>query len=91
MDVFNKLIRRYKYLQRPFEETLKNIVQFINKWQSQENSKLAKATGYFITTQLANPIVIKVLLKEHLVKDGKEKGRCSLSCVVTLTPFLYLA
>ncbi|KAI8093523.1 armadillo-type protein [Halteromyces radiatus] len=70
VDVFNKLIRRYKYLQRPFEETLKNILQFINKWQVDENSKLAKATGYFITTQLANPIVFKVLLKDYLVKDG---------------------
>jgi hypothetical protein len=71
VDVFNKLIRRYKYLQRPFEETLKNILQFINKWQADENSKLAKATGYFITTQLANPVVFKVLLKDYLVKDGK--------------------
>ncbi|KAI8331702.1 armadillo-type protein [Chlamydoabsidia padenii] len=74
VDVFNKLIRRYKYLQRPFEETLKNILQFINKWQSEENSKLAKATGYFITTQLANPVVLKVLLKDYLVKDGHSLG-----------------
>ncbi|KAI8338995.1 armadillo-type protein [Chlamydoabsidia padenii] len=74
VDVFNKLIRHYKYLQRPFEETLKNIIQFINKWQSDENNKLAKAAGYFITTQMANPIVLKVLLKEHLVKDGHSLG-----------------
>ncbi|CAO3594049.1 unnamed protein product [Absidia cylindrospora] len=74
VDVFNKLIRRYKYLQRPFEETLKNILQFINKWQLDENSKLAKATGYFITSQLANPIAFKVLLKDHLVKNGHSLG-----------------
>lgn len=71
VEVFNKLIRRYKYLQRPFEETLKNILLFINKWQPDENSKLAKATGYFITIQLATPNVLKVLLKDYLVKDGK--------------------
>ncbi|ORZ24054.1 armadillo-type protein [Absidia repens] len=74
VDVFNKLIRHYKYLQRPFEETLKNILQFINKWPSDENSNLAKATGYFITTQLANPVAFKVLLKDHLVKDGHSLG-----------------
>ncbi|KAI8073210.1 armadillo-type protein [Gongronella butleri] len=70
VDVFNKLIRRYKYLQRPLEETLKNILLFINKWTEQENTKLATATGFFITTQLVNPAALKVLLKDYLVKDG---------------------
>ncbi|ORX55793.1 ARM repeat-containing protein [Hesseltinella vesiculosa] len=70
VDVFNKLIRRYKYLQRPLEETLKNILLFINKWTPEENSKLAKATAYFITTQLVPPTVLKVVSKDYLVKDG---------------------
>ncbi|KAG0175567.1 hypothetical protein DFQ28_008854 [Apophysomyces sp. BC1034] len=70
VDVFNKLIRRHKYLQRSLEDTLKNIMQFINKWQATDDSKLAKATGYFITAQLANISLLKVLLKDYLVKDG---------------------
>ncbi|GAA5807874.1 hypothetical protein MFLAVUS_001254 [Mucor flavus] len=70
VDVFNKLIRRYKYLQRIFGETLQNILQFINKWQPEENSKLAKSTGFFICMQLVPSSVLKVLLKDYLVKDG---------------------
>ncbi|KAI9312573.1 armadillo-type protein [Dichotomocladium elegans] len=70
VGVFNKLIRRYKYLQRSLEDTLKHILQFINKWKSAENSKLAIATGYFITSQLVSMSVLKVLLKDYLVKDG---------------------
>lgn len=71
VEVFNKLIRRYKYLQRSFEETLQNILQYINKWTPEENNKLATAVGFFITSQLASLSVLKTLLKDYLVKDGK--------------------
>ncbi|KAI7860612.1 armadillo-type protein [Circinella umbellata] len=70
VNVLNKLIRRYKYLQRSLEDTLKHVLQFINKWQSAETSKLAMATGYIITSQLTSVSVLKVLLKDYLVKDG---------------------
>ncbi|KAI8148699.1 armadillo-type protein [Fennellomyces sp. T-0311] len=70
VNVFNKVIRRYKYLQRSLEDTLKHVLQFINKWSSVENNKLAMATGYIITSQLTSVSVLKVLLKDYLVKDG---------------------
>ncbi|KAI9479491.1 armadillo-type protein [Zychaea mexicana] len=70
VNVFNKVIRRYKYLQRSLEDTLKHVLQFINKWQFAENNKLAMATGYIITSQLTNVSILKVLLKDYLVKDG---------------------
>ncbi|KAI8368259.1 armadillo-type protein [Radiomyces spectabilis] len=69
-DVFSKLIRRYKYLQRPFEETLKNILQYINKWQPVENNNLAIAVGCFIINGLITPSILKVIFKDYLVKDG---------------------
>ncbi|CAG8529394.1 eukaryotic translation initiation factor 5C [Gigaspora rosea] len=71
VDVFNKLIgRRYKYLQRSFEETIKNLLQYINKWRTDENNKLATAIGLFVSGQLININVLTVLFKEHLVKEG---------------------
>ncbi|KAI8643308.1 armadillo-type protein [Parasitella parasitica] len=70
IDVFSKLTRRYKYLQMIFGDTLKNILQFANKWQPEENSKLAKSTGFLISSQIVSPSVLKVLLKDYLVKDG---------------------
>lgn len=57
-------------MQRIFGETLQNILQFINKWQPEENSKLAKSTGFFICNQLVPSSVLKVLLQDYLVKDG---------------------
>uniref|UniRef100_A0A1D1XD49 Basic leucine zipper and W2 domain-containing protein 2 n=1 Tax=Anthurium amnicola TaxID=1678845 RepID=A0A1D1XD49_9ARAE len=70
VEVFNKLIRRYKYLQRSFEETIKNLLQYINKWGSKENNKLATAIGLFASGQMTNINVLTVLFKEHLVKEG---------------------
>lgn len=68
--MFAKLVRRYKYLQRSLEDTLRHVLQFINKWQATKVNKLAMATGYFITTQLTSLSVLKILLKDYLVKDG---------------------
>ncbi|RHZ75028.1 hypothetical protein Glove_218g4 [Diversispora epigaea] len=70
VDVFNKLIRRYKYLQRSFEDTVKNLLQYTNKWGSSDNNKLAMAIGLFTSTQMININVLTVLFKEHLVKEG---------------------
>ncbi|KAG0993726.1 hypothetical protein G6F28_006418 [Rhizopus arrhizus] len=70
VEVFNRLIRRYKYLQRILGETLQNILQYINKYQPEETSRLAKSTGFFICNQLISCSVLKVLLKDYLVKDG---------------------
>ncbi|KAI8988265.1 armadillo-type protein [Mycotypha africana] len=70
VDTFNKLIRRYKYLQRIFGETLQNILQFSNKWSSEENSKLAKATGFFVCQQIVPISVLKVLFQDYLIKEA---------------------
>lgn len=70
VEVFNKLIRRYKYLQRGFEETIKNVLQYINKWDAEKRSKLATALGLFMSAGLGHLGVLSVLFKEHLVKEG---------------------
>ncbi|CAG8460319.1 12939_t:CDS:2 [Ambispora leptoticha] len=70
VEVFNKLIRRYKYLQRSFEDTIKNLLQYVNKWGTEENNKLATAVGLFAAAQYVNINVLTVLFKEHLVKEG---------------------
>lgn len=71
VEVFDKLIRqRYKYLQRSFEDTIKNLLQYINKWRPEENYKLATAIGLFASGQMTNLNFLTVLFKEHLVKEG---------------------
>ncbi|CAG8468816.1 1482_t:CDS:2 [Paraglomus brasilianum] len=70
VEVFDKLIRRYRYLQHIFEDTLRNLLQYINKWSTEEINKLATAIGLLTSGGLANVNVLTVLFKEHLVKEG---------------------
>ncbi|ORY42133.1 hypothetical protein BCR35DRAFT_311290 [Leucosporidium creatinivorum] len=80
VDVFHKLMRRYKYLQKPFEETaLRGILQYTNKFSPIDQEKLAVATSQFVSTGLASANVLVSLKKDHLVKDG--------SAVTFLTTF----
>jgi hypothetical protein len=76
-------------LQRSFEETLQNILQYINKWTAEENNKLALAVGFFITSQLASVSVLKVLFKDYLVKDGKATNEFEMSITVFSTNIFF--
>ncbi|KAK4051371.1 hypothetical protein OIV83_002855 [Microbotryomycetes sp. JL201] len=75
VEVFNKLIRRqawkYKYLQKPFEESaLRDLLQFANKFALPDQEKLAAATALFVSTGLITSSVLLGLKKDHLTKDG---------------------
>ncbi|KAI5480165.1 hypothetical protein MNV49_001491 [Pseudohyphozyma bogoriensis] len=71
VDVFNKLMRRYKYLQKPFEESaVKGVLQYTNKFNEAERQKLAYATALFISTGLVSANVLVVFKKEHLIKEN---------------------
>lgn len=71
VEVFHKLIRRYKYLQKLFEENaLTGLLQYINKFEGPDMDKLAHALALFIATGLTSSNVLLTLQKEHLVKDG---------------------
>ncbi|SGY14332.1 BQ5605_C010g06144 [Microbotryum silenes-dioicae] len=71
VDVFNKLTRRYKYLQKGFEETaLPSILQYSNKFSQIDQEKLAVATALFVAVGLVSASVVLSLKKDHLVKDG---------------------
>lgn len=70
VEVFNKLIRRYKYLQKPFEESaLRDILQYANKFTPADQEKLAAATALFVATGLTTAGVLLVFKKDHLTKD----------------------
>lgn len=70
VGVFSKLIRKYRYLQKAFEETLKNTMEYVNKWSKNENTRLAMATGFLVVQQLAPMTTLNILFKDHLVKEG---------------------
>ncbi|KAJ4483426.1 hypothetical protein J3R30DRAFT_3655749 [Lentinula aciculospora] len=70
IEVLNKLIRRYKYLQKPLETTaLPGILQYIHRWSAAQKDKLAMATGLLMAQGLASASVLQSLTKEHLIKN----------------------
>ncbi|KAB5591063.1 40S ribosomal protein S5 [Ceratobasidium theobromae] len=72
VEVFNKLIRRYKYLQKPLEESaLPTLMQYMHRWPAAQKERVAIATGLMISQGLASAGCLQPLTKDQLVKDGK--------------------
>lgn len=69
-QVFVKLMRRYKYLEKMFFEEMKKVLIFIKGFNEAERTKLARMTALWIANNSVQPQVLTVLLNEHLVKDG---------------------
>lgn len=72
IDVLNKLIRRYKYLQKPLEESsLPALLQYVHRWPPAQKDKLAMTTGLLISQGLASAACLQSLTKDHLIKNGE--------------------
>ncbi|KAF7315743.1 W2 domain-containing protein [Mycena indigotica] len=71
VEVLNKLIRRYKYLQKPLEESsLPTLLQYVHRWSPAQKDKLAYTTGLLLSQGLANASCLQSLTKDHLIKDS---------------------
>ncbi|KAL5528364.1 hypothetical protein ACEPAF_7500 [Sanghuangporus sanghuang] len=70
IDVLNKLVRRYKYLQKPLEESsLPGLFQYCNRWPAEQREKFATAVGLIMAQGLSTAAPLQNLAKDHLVKD----------------------
>ena len=70
VTTIDKVIRRYKFLQKPLEEsTMRYLLQYITRFEPQQREKLAIATGLFIQQSLVAANVLTVLQKDALAKD----------------------
>lgn len=94
--MFFKLLRRYKYLQKVFEEELKKVVNFLKGFGQDERQRLATFTAVAILDGVtAKPSMLKVLTNEHLTRDGLSLQfitQVFQVCIVTITllPVLFL-
>ncbi|OLY81619.1 Basic leucine zipper and W2 domain-containing protein 1 [Smittium mucronatum] len=70
VNLILRLTRRYKYLEKIFSETSKGILEYINRYPEGDNNKLAAGYGLLIAEGLISADCIKILQKDHLVKDG---------------------
>ena len=71
VQIFVKLLRRYKYLQKVFEEEMRKLVNFLKGFSGDERRRLAIFTAVAILDGVtAKPTMLKVLVNEHLTRDG---------------------
>lgn len=71
VEVFKRVIQRYKYLQKPLEENfLPDLLGYLGKWEPSAREKLANATALFIIELQLSPKCLSSLSKDHVVKDG---------------------
>uniref|UniRef100_A0A3Q2VAW9 Basic leucine zipper and W2 domains 1a n=1 Tax=Haplochromis burtoni TaxID=8153 RepID=A0A3Q2VAW9_HAPBU len=69
-QVFNKLIRRYKYLEKGFEEEIKKLLLFLKGFTESERNKLAMLTGILLANGSISASILNSLFNENLVKEG---------------------
>ncbi|XP_063041075.1 eIF5-mimic protein 1 [Engraulis encrasicolus] len=69
-QVFHKLIRRYKYLEKAFEEEIKKLLLFLKAFSEAEQTKLAMLTGILLANCTLPPPIITSLFSDNLVKEG---------------------
>lgn len=87
LQVFFKLIRRYKYLEKPFQDELTKLILFLRGFQEEEREKLAITYGIILASGLGNAACLSSLFEDHLVKDG-EYGKFWLIVVLEKSPSL---
>ncbi|XP_061109997.1 eIF5-mimic protein 1 isoform X2 [Conger conger] len=69
-QVFSKLIRRYKYLEKAFEEEIKKLLLFLKAFSESERTKLAMLTGILLANGMLPPAILTSLFSDNIVKEG---------------------
>lgn len=69
-QVFVKLMRRYKYLEKMFEEEMKKVLVYLKGFEPLQRIKLARMTALWLGNGCVPPGVLLVLVNEHLLKDN---------------------
>lgn len=69
-QVFNKLIRRYKYLEKALEEEIKKLLLFLKGFTESERKKLGMLTGILLANCDISASTLNSLFNENLVKEG---------------------
>jgi len=69
-EIFFKLIRRYKYLERFYQDEMKKLVVFLRGFSVEERRKLGTVYGISLANGLGNADCLAGLFEEHLVKDA---------------------
>ncbi|KAI9579474.1 hypothetical protein GQX74_006011 [Glossina fuscipes] len=69
-QVFVNLMRRFKYLEKMFEEEMKQVLVFIKRFTPSERIKLALMPALILCNSSVPPNVLLVLDNDHLINDS---------------------
>lgn len=69
-QLFQKLVRRYKYLEKTLEEEFRKIIKFLKGFTAAERDRLAKLTAVLITSNQVPVSVLSSAIHDQSVKDG---------------------
>jgi len=69
-QVFLKLVRRYKYLEKMFDEEMRKVFTYMRRFTEEERTKLARMTGLWLCNGSLSPSALTVIHVEHLIKDN---------------------
>ena len=63
VQVFTKLIRRYKYLEKMFKEEIGKIISFMHGFSDENRTRLARMMVLWISDGHLPPNVLQLMLK----------------------------
>jgi len=69
-QVFIRLMRRYKYLEKMHEEEMRKILVSLKGFTDDERVSLAQVTALWLASGQIPATILPVLIHEHQVKDG---------------------
>ncbi|XP_028393525.1 basic leucine zipper and W2 domain-containing protein 1-like [Dendronephthya gigantea] len=70
VQMFQKLIRRFKYLQKSFDDVLDKIIVFMKGFTEEQRMKLATVYAMILGYSMTQGAFLAKLKNEHLVKEG---------------------
>jgi len=69
-QVFLKLMRRYKYLEKMLDEEMRKVYNYMKRFSDEDRIKLARISALWICNGSLAPTVLYCIAAEHLVKDN---------------------
>jgi hypothetical protein len=69
-QVFLKLMRRYKYLEKMLDEEMRKVYNYMKRFSDEDRVKLARISALWICNGSLAPTVLYCIAAEHLVKDN---------------------
>lgn len=69
-QLFERIIRQYKYLEKSLDDEMKKIMMFMKGFTEIQRQRLTLAVYLMISSGLTSSTCLSQILNEHLVKDG---------------------